>query len=170
MRPWLFRLTLPLLIAVMVLPALASAGHKVHRVIDGDTLVVQKVATKMTIRLVGIDAPETPFKKYGPGQPFSQTSTKHLAGRVLNRSIEIKPYGKDKYGRTLAEVFLEGRNINVEMIIVGLAEVYRGTPAPRQNLDPYWGAEEEARKMGRGIWALGKKYVSPREWRRSTGK
>jgi len=156
---------------VLFVPGILLAGqYKVHRVIDGDTLVVQKVATKMTIRLVGIDAPETPFKKYGPGQPFSQTSTKHLAGLVLNRSIEIKPYVKDKYGRTLAEVFLEGRNINVEMIIVGLAEVYRGTPAPRQNLDPYWGAEEEARKMGRGIWALGKKYVSPREWRRSTGK
>jgi len=52
------------------------------------------------------------------------------------------------------------------MVKDGLAEVYRGIPALGQNIDPYWKAEEEAKKAGRGMWQLGDKYVSPKEWRR----
>ena len=53
------------------------------------------------------------------------------------------------------------------MVKSGLAEVYRGTPAKGQNMEPYWKAEEEARKANRGMWVLGGKYVSPREWRKA---
>lgn len=148
-------------------PCWASENlFKVTRVLDGDTIIVSQSTEKTTIRLVGIDAPETSKTKHEPGQPFSQTSTKHLAGLILNRSADVKPYGKDRYGRVLGEVFLDGKNINLEMIKVGLAEVYRGTPASGQELDPYWKAEEEARKAGRGMWVQGDKYVSPRDWRR----
>jgi endonuclease YncB( thermonuclease family) len=55
----------------------------------------------LTIRLVGIDAPETSKKKNQPGQPFSRKSTKYLASLVLKKSIEVKSYGTDRYGRTL---------------------------------------------------------------------
>jgi endonuclease YncB( thermonuclease family) len=36
-------------------------------------------------------------------------------------------------------------------------------------MEPYWKAEEEARKSGKGMWVLGDKYVSPREWRKAHG-
>ena len=52
------------------------------------------------------------------------------------------------------------------MIRAGLAEVYRGIAPHRFDLDPYWQAEREARKAKLGMWALGDKYVSPKEWRR----
>jgi hypothetical protein len=42
-----------------------------------------------------------------PGQPFSQKSTKYLAGLVLNKSVLVKLYGTDRYGRTLGVVFKE---------------------------------------------------------------
>jgi endonuclease YncB( thermonuclease family) len=127
------------------------------------------IDTKLTIRLVGIDAPEVSHKKYDPGQPFGQQSTKHLAGLVLNKPVDIKSHGPDRYGRTLGEVFLDGNNINLEMVKSGLAEVYRGTPAKGQNMETCWKAEEEARKAGKGMWVLGDKYVSPREWRKTHG-
>lgn len=158
---------LPFTLTILVLPAFISATeHKVTRVIDGDTLVVQKGATKMTIRLVGIDAPEASKKKHEPGQPYSQQSTKHLAQLALNRPADVKSYGADRYGRILGEVFVGGKNVNLEMVRAGLAEVYRGTPAQGQNVEPYWEAEQEARKAGRGMWVQGDKYVSPREWRK----
>lgn len=160
-------LSISILLNVLILPALVFAGeYQVSRVIDGDTLVVQKGSVKLTIRLVGIDAPETSKKKHEPGQPYSQQSTKHLAKLALNKSVDVKAYGTDRYGRILGEVFAEGNNVNLEMVKAGLAEVYRGTPAPRQDVGPYWRAEEDARRAGRGMWALGDKYVSPREWRR----
>jgi micrococcal nuclease len=149
-------------------PVLLFAGqYKVNRVTDGDTIQVIADGTKITIRLVGIDAPEVSHAKNQPGQPFGEVATKHLAGMVLNKTAEIKSYGPDRYGRTLGEVFVDAKNINLEMVKAGLAEVYRGTPAKGQNMEPYWKAEEEAKAAKRGIWALGDKYRSPREWRKT---
>jgi micrococcal nuclease len=97
-----------------------SDQSSVTRVVDGDTIRVSGVSSEMTIRLVGIDAPETSNKKREPGQPFSQQSTKHLAGLVQNQTVEIKEYGTDRYGRILAVVFLDGKTINLEMVRAGL--------------------------------------------------
>jgi endonuclease YncB( thermonuclease family) len=69
----------------------------------------------------------------------------------------------------LGEVFVDGNNVNLEMVKAGLAEVYRGKPAPGQDVRPYWKAEEEARKAGKGMWSLGDKYLSPREWGQTGG-
>ena len=85
---------------------------------------------------------------------------------MLNKTVDVKSYGPDRYGRTLGEVFLDGNNINLEMVKSGFAEVYRGTPAKGQNMKPYWKAEDVARRAGKGMWVLGDKYISPREWRR----
>jgi len=139
---------------------------KCTRVTDGDTINVIRNGQKEIIRLVGIDAPEKSKKKHEPGQPFSQKSTKYLAGLVLNKSVDVKSYGTDRYGRTLGVVFVDDKNVNLEMIKAGLAEVYRGPPAKGLDLDPYWKAEKEAREAGREMWSLGDKYISPREWRR----
>jgi endonuclease YncB( thermonuclease family) len=121
---------------------------------------------KTTIRLVGIDAPEKSRKKHEPGQPFSQASTKYLVSLVLNKYVDMVPYGADRYGRTLGVVYVDGKNVNLEMIKAGLAEVYRGKPAPGFDNDPYQLAEDEARIAGKGMWSLGNKYISPRDWRK----
>jgi endonuclease YncB( thermonuclease family) len=65
-------------------------------------------------------------KKGGAGQPFSQKSKKYLAGLVLNKVVDIKDYGTHRYGRTLGVVYVDGVNINLEMVKAGLAEIYRG--------------------------------------------
>jgi endonuclease YncB( thermonuclease family) len=63
-------------------------------------------------------------------------------------------------------VYVNGANANLEMVKAGLAEVYRGKPAPGFDNDPYLEAEKEARKTAHGMWSLGDKYISPRDWRR----
>jgi endonuclease YncB( thermonuclease family) len=163
-----FWLPIIVVLNLLVSPALVFAGeYKVTRVIDGDTIEVKKGQTKLTVRLSGIDAPETSKKKHEPGQPFSQQSTSLLAKLSLNRSVDVKSYGADRYGRILGEVFADGNNVNLEMVKAGLAEVYRGAPAPGQDVGPYWIAEDEAKKLRKGMWQLGDKYESPREWRKS---
>ena len=152
---------------LLAVSAISLAGQlSVIRVTDGDTVRVAGNDVNMTIRLVGIDAPETSKKKNEPGQPFSRKSTKYLASLVLNKSVEVKSYGSDRYGRTLGVVFVSGKNMNLEMVKAGLAEVYRGRPAGGLDLGPYWTAEAEAKKAGFGMWALGDKYISPKKWRR----
>jgi micrococcal nuclease len=76
-----------------------------------------------------------------------------------------------KCNRVLGLVFLGGKNVNLEMVKAGYAEVYRGNPAAGFDSAPYWKAEGEARAAKNGMWAQGDKYMSPREWRRvNSGK
>jgi len=157
-----------LLVAVFLISSPCSAGPlKVSRVTDGDTITVRDARVETIIRLVGIDAPEVSHKKREASQPYAQAATKYLAGLVLNKTVEIKEYGQDRYGRTLGVVFLGGKNVNLEMVKAGYAEVYRGTDAKGFDSAPYWKAEGEARAAKKGMWAQGDKYVSPREWRRA---
>jgi endonuclease YncB( thermonuclease family) len=159
-------------IAIFIaIPAICFAGQfKVIRVTDGDTIKVTGNGKNMTIRLVGIDAPETSKGKNQPGQPFSRKSTQYLANLVLNKSVAVKSYGTDRYGRILGDVFVDRKNVNLEMVKAGLAEVYRGKPAGGLDLESYWDAETEAEKAGIGVWSLGDKYISPRKWRRMQKK
>jgi micrococcal nuclease len=176
MKKWPFHSLVLKLASLLVLLCLlfVSSSYasplKVSRVTDGDTITVMDGRVQQTIRLVGIDAPEISHKKRDPSQPYGQAATKYLAGLVLNKTVEIKEYGLDRYGRTLGVVFLGGKNVNLEMVKAGYAEVYRGTPAAGFDNAPYWKAEEEARGAKKGMWVQGDKYVSPREWRRVSGE
>jgi len=148
-------------------PSLSFAGQfKVVRVYDGDTVKAVGHDIAIKIRLVAIDAPEISHGKREPGQPYGQRSKKYLAGLILNRTVDVKGYCLGPYNRILGIITLSGKNINLEMIRAGLAEVYRGLAPHGFDLDPYWKAEREARIAKKGIWVLGDKYVSPKEWRR----
>jgi endonuclease YncB( thermonuclease family) len=154
----LHRILASLIIFIFIIPAVCfTSQFKVIRVTDGDTIKVTGNGSNIIVRLVGIDAPETSKKKHEPGQPFSRKSTKHLASLVLNKSVDVRSYGNDRYGRTLGVIFVKEMNVNLEMVKAGLAEVYRGRPAKGLDLVPYWDAEAGAKKAGRGMWSLGDK-------------
>lgn len=157
----LFFLLLVLLLAVPCHPG----QFRVTRVYDGDTVKAEGHDVEIKVRLVGIDAPEASRKKREEGQPFSQQATKHLAGLVLNKTVDIKGYGMDKYGRVLGVITVGGKNVNLEMVKAGYAEVYRGKPPHGFDLGPYLKEEQEAREGKRRMWTQGGRYVSPREWR-----
>jgi len=55
----------------------------------------------------------------------------------------------------LGEVYLNGKNLNLEMVKADLAEVYRGTPASGKGMGPYWEAEREAQKSRKGCGGRG---------------
>ena len=147
--------------------SISLADHfKVTRVYDGDSIKAEGHDIEIEVSLVGIDAPETSRKKGEEGQPYSQESKKYLEGMILNKKVDIKGYGRDRYNRMLGVVYLDSKNINLEMVKAGLAEVYRGLAPHKFDLIPYWKAEKEARDAKKGMWSLGEKYVSPSDWRR----
>ena len=72
-------------------------SRKVTKVIDGDTLKVNKpVRGSSHIRLAGVNAPEKGQRGYG-------TATQNLRSRVGGKKVWVKPVGKS-YGRTVARV------------------------------------------------------------------
>ncbi len=150
----------------LALPLFSFAGQfKVVRVYDGDTIKVVENGDKITIRLVGIDAPEISKKKHLPGQPFCLKAKEYLSTLVLNKVVNIKFYGKDASGKSLGEIFAEKVNINIEMIHAGLAEVYKGMPAKNLEITTYRDAEKKAIEAVKGIWELRDQYFSPWDWR-----
>lgn len=106
---------------------------------------------EIIVRLVGIDAAETSKKEHEPGQPYSKKATKHLAQLVLNKTVEVRSYGLDQYKRVLGEVMVDGKNVNVEMLKAGLAEVYRGRYPKGFDMASYQKADSEVRAAEMGM-------------------
>ena len=150
-----------------LLPTFSFADQfKVTKVYDGNTVEAVDSEIEIEVRLVGIDAPEISKNKMDPGQPFSQQAKEFLAGLVLNKTVDIRGYGPGPNNRILGVIYLEGKNINLEMVKAGLSEVYRGIAPHKFRLLRYWQMEREARNDRRGMWSLGDKYVSPKDWRK----
>lgn len=136
----------------------------VERVSDGDTIMAMTAKqTKLRIRLLGIDAPEVPHGDK-PGQSFGEVARDYLDHLIGGKTVRVDAYGPDEYKRVLAVVWDEQININLLMVAMGYAEVYRGAPCQVycQELEE---AEAKARRDGVGMWAQGNKYESPRVFR-----
>jgi endonuclease YncB( thermonuclease family) len=142
----------------------------VERVADGDTVtVITPNQTKLRIRMFGIDAPETPKDTTFPGQPFGTEAEAYLKQLVDGKRVTVEIYGVDRYRRLLATIFVDGKDINLAMIEVGLAEVYRGPESGNPYTRPYQAAEETARAAKQGMWSQGDAYESPRTYRKRVG-
>ncbi len=137
---------------------------KVLKVFDGDTIKVAGLDLIFKIRLVGIDSPEIGFKEQ-KSQPFSQKAKLYLVSLLGDRKVAVKGYGTGAYNRQLAEVFIDDKNINIEMIKAGLAEVYTGRRPKNLDSQLYLKEELNARKSGKGMWTQSF-YKSPRQWRK----
>jgi len=140
---------------------LVSGPVKLISVGDGDTVRVNsRQGEKFTIRLACIDAPETAQGSSG------KWSTQTLKGLIQGKSISLKPQVKDRYGRTVAEIYVGTRNINLQMVQVGAAYVYRRY-LKQCDRDAYLRAEDAASKKRLGIWGSYQPNQLPWEFRRS---
>lgn len=120
------------------------------RVVDGDTLDV----AGQRIRLEGIDAPEAGQRcpgRYGGGVlgPWrcGVAATNALHEIVASQEVACEAREVDKYGRMVATCFLDGRDINAEMVRRGYAWAFVKYSAT------YIDEEAEARAARAGIWA-----------------
>ncbi len=143
-----------------------EALFQVVKVYDGDTILVKKDDIVFPIRLVGIDAPEIRHGNHQKSQPYGKKSKKYLAGFTKDKKVNLVSYGLGGFNRVLAEVFAGSTNVNLEMVKAGLAEVYQGKKPSDLNCEPYYHAQKHAKKFRKGMWAQGRKYVSPKTWRR----
>lgn len=132
---------------------------------DGDTCQVKSPDNlKLKIRLIGIDAPEVANRKNKESQPMGEDSKKFINQTIKGKTVTLKNYATDPFGRALAEIFFNKDNINLKMVEMGLAEVYQGKMVKEFNLSPYLTAEQNAKNKKIGIWSL-KNYQSPKEYR-----
>ncbi len=124
---------------------------------DGDTIRIStRDGSRFTIRLACIDTPEMAQGASG------KAAREALMAMVRPGSLEIKPQTLDRYGRTVAEVFAVGRNLNLELVRSGKAFVYRQYLAQCDQA-AYLGAEAMAKRSNLGVWREG--VIPPWEFR-----
>ncbi len=117
-------------------------------VADGDTITVldaDKVQHK--IRLAGIDAPE---KK----QAFGNRSKESLSALAFDKTVNVETDKRDKYGRQVGKVLVNGQDVNLVQVERGMAWFYRQYQREQSPNDRrlYEAAEDAARADKRGLW------------------
>jgi micrococcal nuclease len=125
-----------------------EASLRVSRVIDGDTLVL---ADGRHVRLAQVDAPET-------NACFGSQSTAALRRLADGQSVTLRRPSTapktDRYGRTLADIYVGDTSINEALVREGAAGFYaQFGPEDPELARRLVAAEEEAREAGRGLWS-----------------
>lgn len=142
---------------------------EVVKVVDGDTIWVRcKNGSVYKIRILGVDTPEihrknNPYEYYTyNGTPITNTTYLKLWGYRAKEYVEntlknkevvvvfdrISPK-RDEYGRYLAYIFVDGKDLGKSLIIYGYARVYR---SKFELLDRYLEYEKYAKKHKIGLW------------------
>lgn len=129
--------------------------HKVVSVSDGDTLKVLVDGKEQRVRLAEIDAPER-------DQPWGRKARNALSDKVMHKQVVVDTQYQDQYGRTVARILLDGRNINRELVSEGHAWAYRKHLKDQRLMED----ERAARASRRGLWSLPEsERMPPWEWR-----
>lgn len=129
--------------------------HRVVEVSDGDTFKVKIAGVTETVRLIGIDTPETkdprkPVQCFG--RAASDVAKKLLKGKLVRLEGDPESGDRDKYQRLLRFAYLEdGTFYNQHMVEQGYAFAY--TIFPNSKLELFRGWERQAREANRGLWA-----------------
>jgi len=136
---------------------------RITSTVDGDTIKVKRTDAPVyeTIRLIGIDTPEThkPGVKVECGGPEASAKMRRMAftadhrGRRVHLKTDRTQDVRDRYGRALAYVItLAGRDLNRAQVQAGLALPYIYNGNPFQRFSAYDQSKRQAKKANRGSW------------------
>lgn len=134
------------LVLLLYFSRICFTERTVVRVIDGDTV---ELDSGEKLRLIGIDAPE-------PGEPFFQEAKLALKDMVEGKKVFVEVdefFMKDKYGRYVGYILLEGKIINCELVRKGLAKVVMENSL---KYDCFKESEKIAKSEHLGVWSSSK--------------
>lgn len=123
---------------------------------DGDTIKLDIAGKQETVRLLLVDTPETvhPTK---PVQPFGKEASdfvKELMPIGKAVQVELDVSERDKYGRLLAYLYVDGKMVNKLLLEKGFARVaYIYAPNTRY-VDEFQAIQKKAQEKGIGIWSI----------------
>lgn len=129
-------------VSFSVIAESSKISGRIVGVTDGDTvLLLTNEREQVKIRLNSIDAPEK-------SQAFGNKSKRSLSDLCMGKDADVDVQGRDKYGRTLGELFCQGKSANIHQIENGFAWVYRKYSSDQNLID----IEAMAKAEGRGLW------------------
>lgn len=148
------------LAAVAQLAAAATYPTVGIRALDGDSILVRfPSGLEVETRLLSIDCPEK-------GQPFADAARSFTHARIAGREVTLTTGEdqRDRYGRLLAFASVDGTSLNEELLARGLAVAYV-VPPNTEHVDELLAAQEEAHRLGLGVWGATPPIEEPRSAR-----
>jgi len=128
--------------------------YRVVRAVDGDTVLVVHHGKEEKVRLLCIDTPESvhPDKKQNipMGKVASEFTSTRLSGKYVD--LEFGPELRDRHGRLLAYVLVDGKNFNLEVVRQGLSPYYTKYGLSQKYDQDFREAEKFARRNKLNIW------------------
>ncbi|WP_282948361.1 thermonuclease family protein [Cellulomonas endometrii] len=136
-------------------PPEAEGPFQVARVVDGDTARVLINGVSVSVRLIGIDTPETksaqkPVQCFGPGA--SARASELLDGATVWLEYDPRQGRTDRYDRALAFVWVDQVLVNDTLVREGFAHEYTYDGAYTYQAT-FVDAEADAASQARGLWA-----------------
>jgi micrococcal nuclease len=117
----------------------------IDSVISGDTITILSKGKTVQIRLFGIETPEK-------NQAFGQSARNFTGGKASKGEIHVQPMTQDHDGRTVAMVFINGINLNEQIISQGFGWVSR--QSCKESFCADWlKLEANAKASQKGLWA-----------------
>jgi len=120
---------------------------QVIRVVDGDTIVI---AGNRRVRYIGIQAPEMGARPQFYGPEATQANRRLLEGKIVTLEKDVSE--TDRFGRLLRYVYVDGIQVNAELVREGYARAAAYPPDTRYQ-ECLELLAQEARQSARGIWA-----------------
>ena len=142
------RLFFPVLLALAIGANAETITGRVVGVADGDTVtVLDRDKVQHKVRLAGIDAPER-------SQAFGNRSKESLSDLAFEKTVAVETSKRDRYGREVGKILVNGRDVNLIQVERGMAWHYKAYQR-EQSLDDrslYDAAEMGARAAKNGLW------------------
>lgn len=128
--------------------------YEVTRIVDGDTIKVNFNGKEESVRLIGIDTPESVHpdasKNLPEGKVASEYTKSKLDGKEVGLEFDVQE--RDHYGRLLAYVWIGGEMFNNVLLSEGYAQVATYPPNVKY-VDDFTAIQKEARENNKGLWA-----------------
>lgn len=136
-----------------------TVSGTVSSITDGDTITVKTSNGTLTVRSACTDSPES-------DQPGGSEATQRLRQLLpIGQSVTLNVVDRDRYGRSVAEIYKENNLVNLWMVQEGRAIVY---PKYLQNCPTNAGrlqqAESQAKQRRLGFWSQSQP-INPWDWR-----
>jgi micrococcal nuclease len=127
-------LSVPLVLLAPTAEAAETFDGRRAIVIDGDTIGSERER----IRLLNIDAPESFRSRRERELVMGLKAKERLAALARSGRLDVERHGRDRYGRTLARVYADGRDLGQILIQEGLALPWQDGPAARASRLRHW--------------------------------
>ena len=128
-------------------------AYPVLRIIDGDTVEINYDGQAVSVRLIGVDTPETVHPSQ-PVEAYGREASSFTKNLLLGESIYLRfdTENQDRYGRLLAYLYRapDGLFVNLEVARQGYGHAY--TQFPFKHMELFRHYENQARTAGKGLW------------------